>query len=91
LDNSNVGKQNENKGLPAGKLFYWRNGMRVSLGGKDMDIQDGLTLQELVSSRPGTGRVLVELNGNLIKTEQWGQTQLKPGDKIDLIQVVVGG
>jgi thiamine biosynthesis protein ThiS len=65
--------------------------MRVSLGGKDMEIQEGLTVQELVSSRPGTGRVLVELNGNLIKTEQWGQTQLKPGDKIDLIQVVVGG
>ena len=65
--------------------------MRVSLGGKEMEIQDGLTLRELVSSRPGTGRVLVELNGNLIKTEQWGQTRLKPGDKIDLIQVVVGG
>ncbi len=65
--------------------------MRVSLGGKDMEIEDGLTLQELVSSRPVTGRVLVELNGNLIKTEQWKQTRLKPGDKIDLIQVVVGG
>jgi thiamine biosynthesis protein ThiS len=89
LDNSNVGKQNES--LPAGKLFYWRTGMRVSLGGKDVEIGDGQTLQELVNSLSVKGRVLVELNGNLVKTEQWRQTRLNPGDKIDLIQVVVGG
>jgi sulfur carrier protein len=65
--------------------------MRVSLGDKDVEIQDGQTVQELVNSHSVKGRVLVELNGNLVKTEQWGQTRLKPGDKIDLIQVVVGG
>lgn len=65
--------------------------MRVSLGDKDVEIQDSQTVQELVNSHSVKGRVLVELNGNLVKTEQWGKTRLKPGDKIDLIQVVVGG
>ena len=65
--------------------------MRVSLGGKDLEIKDGQTVQELVNSHSVKGRVLVELNGNLVKTEQWKQTRLNPGDKIDLIQVVVGG
>ncbi len=65
--------------------------MRVCLGEKDVEIREGLTLQELVNSRPGIGRVLVELNGNLVKTEQWAQTRLQPGDRIELIQVVVGG
>jgi thiamine biosynthesis protein ThiS len=65
--------------------------MKVCLGEKDIDVLEGWTLQELVNSRPGLGRVLVELNGNLVKTEQWAQTRLQPGDKIELIQVVVGG
>ncbi len=65
--------------------------MRVSLSEKDIEIPEGLTIQDLVNSHPGIGRVLVELNGNLVKTEQWTHTRLQPGDKIELIQVVVGG
>jgi thiamine biosynthesis protein ThiS len=65
--------------------------MRVSLGGKDTEIKDGLTLQELIDSRSLPGRVLIELNGSLVKAEQWSHTRLNPGDVIEMVQVVVGG
>ena len=65
--------------------------MLISLGGKDTEVKDEITLQELVKSRGLPGRVLVELNGSLVKTEQWNQTRLKSGDVIEMIQVVVGG
>ena len=50
------------------------------------------TIAELVARKGlATGPLVVELNQNIIKQEQWQAIQLKAGDRLELLSFVGGG
>jgi thiamine biosynthesis protein ThiS len=71
--------------------------MKIHLNGEERAIakqaQSGsLTLAELIESlgmKPD--RVAVELNGEIVPRALWSQTQLKDGDRLEIVQFVGGG
>ncbi|WP_310598993.1 sulfur carrier protein ThiS [Desulfobulbus sp.] len=50
------------------------------------------TVAELVAEKGlAAGALVVELNQRIIKQEQWPQTRLQAGDRLELLSFVGGG
>ncbi|MCK4882456.1 MAG: sulfur carrier protein ThiS [Candidatus Omnitrophica bacterium] len=66
--------------------------MNITLNGKPKKFPNTLALTSLVeqSCRDKTP-VIAELNGKVIKLEQWEETSLKEGDVVELVSFVGGG
>lgn len=66
--------------------------MILQLNGESRDFPDGLTLAALVD-RLGMkpDRVAVELNLEIVPRPKWQETQLKNGDKLEIVHFVGGG
>ncbi|MBI2831153.1 MAG: sulfur carrier protein ThiS [Chloroflexi bacterium] len=65
--------------------------MLVQINGSKTEIPDGLSIEQLMRARNLPYTIIVELNGNIIKAERWGDTRLNPDDSLEMIQLVVGG
>ena len=53
---------------------------------------ESCTLAQLVERKGlNPGALVVELNQQIIKQEQWPQTQLNNGDRLELLSFVGGG
>jgi thiamine biosynthesis protein ThiS len=69
--------------------------MKLEINGQDRvfpDDSESFTLAALVESlgmKPD--RVAVELNRNVVPRDQWPQTQLAEGDRLELVHFVGGG
>ena len=66
--------------------------MKLQLNGEPRDFPDGLTLAGLVEHlgmKPD--RVAVELNLEIVSRTKWQDTQLKNGDKLEIVHFVGGG
>ncbi|MFQ5539194.1 MAG: sulfur carrier protein ThiS [Candidatus Binatia bacterium] len=66
--------------------------MIVRINGDKKEIGAGLTVAKLLAEleiRPG--RVVVELNRDVLSREAHGTTILKEGDQIEIVQFVGGG
>jgi sulfur carrier protein len=64
----------------------------VRINGEKKEIGAGLTVAQLLGEltiRPG--RVVVELNRDVLSREAHGTTILKEGDQIEIVQFVGGG
>jgi len=65
--------------------------MKLIVNGRDKQF-DGLSLQTLIASvSKNPEHVIVELNSGIVKKDRWEQTQLKDGDRIELVTFVGGG
>jgi len=66
--------------------------MKIILNGKETNNDTIKNLEELVASSAAIIEgMVVELNGKIIRKNQWKEQPLKEGDKIELIQFVGGG
>lgn len=66
--------------------------MLVQLNGEQRDFPDGLTLAALVEHLGmKADRVAVELNLEIVPRTNWQATQLKDGDKLEIVHFVGGG
>ena len=66
--------------------------MEITLNGKKIMINDGLTLMELVLSKHlEPERVVAEYNGKIINREEWTEITLKENDNLELLRFVGGG
>ena len=66
--------------------------MKIILNGKETNNDTFKNLEELVaSSAAKIEGTVVELNGKIIRKNQWKEQPLQEGDKIELIQFVGGG
>lgn len=66
--------------------------VKIILNGKEKDINASTNLQSLISQLcQDPNRVIVELNGHVIKNLQWTKTAIKDGDKLELVNFVGGG
>ena len=66
--------------------------MKIRINGEENEIKEGLSLAALLDDlqiRPG--RVVVELNRNIITRETHGTTSLKEGDALEIVHFVGGG
>lgn len=66
--------------------------MKIILNGKETDNDTFKNLEELVTSSVAKIEgIVVELNGKIVRKNQWKEQPLKEDDKIELIQFVGGG
>ena len=66
--------------------------MRIKVNGEDQEVPDGSSLEDLVrelSLQPV--RIAIELNRNVARRNEWAQTILNEGDRIEIVHFVGGG
>ncbi|HJU61629.1 MAG TPA: sulfur carrier protein ThiS [Candidatus Binatia bacterium] len=70
--------------------FFWD--MKVRINGEEKEIADGLSIAGLLEElqiRPG--RVVIELNQDVVSRAAHGSTLLKEGDALEIVHFVGGG
>lgn len=66
--------------------------MKLTINGKETNNNAFANLEELIaSSVTKIEGIVVELNGKIVRKNQWKEQLLKEGDKIEMIQFVGGG
>lgn len=66
--------------------------MVIRINGKDSEVAPDVSVAQLLEHleiRPG--RVVVELNAEVVSREAYGGTQLKDGDEVEIVHFVGGG
>ena len=66
--------------------------MTLQINGETREFADGLTLAALIAelgSKPD--RVAVELNLQIVSRDQWQDTILRNGDRLEIVHFVGGG
>jgi thiamine biosynthesis protein ThiS len=64
----------------------------INVNGEKREIVEGLTIAQLLEEldiRPG--RVVIELNRDIVSREAYGSAILKEGDAIEIVHFVGGG
>jgi thiamine biosynthesis protein ThiS len=66
--------------------------MKLTINGQNRDIEKSGSLRLLLEQlQLSPERVVVELNGSILATEQYHETVLQDGDNLELIEFVGGG
>ena len=66
--------------------------MHLFINGEEQEFANTLSLAELVEQLGMKGdRVAVELNREIVPRAQWAGTQLKDGDRLEIVHFVGGG
>jgi len=66
--------------------------MRVTVNGKEDELEGGLTVADLVARYRFEPRyVAVEVNRDLVPRRTFGTTALKEGDEVEIVTLVGGG
>jgi sulfur carrier protein len=66
--------------------------MNIRINGEEKEISDGQNIAGLLDElqiRPG--RIVVELNRNIVSREAHASTTLKEGDSLEIVHFVGGG
>ncbi len=66
--------------------------MVIRINGKDSEVTPDLSVAQLLEDleiRPG--RVVVEINAEVVSRDAHGATRLKEGDEVEIVQFVGGG
>jgi len=64
----------------------------IQINGKDSEVAADISVAQLLEHleiRPG--RVVVELNAEVVSRDALGDTQLKDGDEVEIVHFVGGG
>lgn len=66
--------------------------MQIKINGQTKTFADGSNLEAIIKqSCQNCQRVIAEVNGAIIKSQQWGQQPIRQGDQIELVSFVGGG
>ena len=66
--------------------------MRIRVNGEDKEIADGLSVAGLLDElQIRAGRVVVELNRDIVHRDAHTSTLLKEGDSLEIVHFVGGG
>ncbi len=66
--------------------------MRVILNGQDADVLEGITVAQVLADRGlAPVRVAVEINEDLVPRRAFEQTEIRDGDRIEIVTLVGGG
>ncbi len=71
------------------------NASTVMVNGEEQELSGALLLAEFLSTiglRPDAARgVAVALNDEVVRREAWDTTQIRPGDRIEIVTAKQGG
>lgn len=68
--------------------------MKIVVNGVDLELPDGAPVTDAVAAvRPAaaTRGIAVAVNGSVVPRSAWGDTQLEPDDKVEVLTAVAGG
>ena len=66
--------------------------MQLIINGQPQTVQEGLSLSDLISQlNMKAERVAVERNGVIVPRNDWPQTALQNGDRLEIVHFVGGG
>lgn len=66
--------------------------MRLKINGDNRDVSAAVTLEDLVRELSLTPqRVAIELNGKVVRRDEWAQTTLNEDDRVEIVHFVGGG
>ena len=66
--------------------------MKIHINGEERQIAEGLTVARLLEDMQiQSGRVVVELNRDIVAREACGSILLKEGDTLEIVHFVGGG
>jgi sulfur carrier protein len=65
--------------------------MKLIINGELRDVTEGSLTQLLESLKIHPKIVVVELNGEILQSRKFNCTQLKDGDKLEIVQMMAGG
>ncbi|MFY9559285.1 MAG: sulfur carrier protein ThiS [Terriglobales bacterium] len=66
--------------------------MNLTINGENRAVSPAETLGALIEQLGmEPDRVAIELNREIVPREQWAQTSLKDGDRLEIVQFVGGG
>jgi len=66
--------------------------LRVQVNGEIRDVADHSTLSDLVDELSlAPARIAVELNGEVVRRNNWTETVLSEGDRLEVVHFVGGG
>lgn len=66
--------------------------MEITVNGSARQVPDGTTAEQLLEQLSVRKElVVVEVNLAIVKRQQLGATVLKPGDQVEIVQLVGGG
>ncbi len=66
--------------------------MKLTLNGQEIEITSSVDLQSLIDKYCAENRrIVAEVNGEVIQSLLWQETQLQDGDKVELVSLVGGG
>ena len=66
--------------------------MNIIINGKSQQVTSTKNLSDIVSTFCKQSKhVLTELNGRIVPSDQWTQTNLKDGDALEMVTFVGGG
>ncbi|MFQ5696502.1 MAG: sulfur carrier protein ThiS [Terriglobia bacterium] len=66
--------------------------MEVRINGEGRTLPEGTTVAQLLEQlQLKTERVAVEQNREIVKRERWPAQEIRPGDQLEIVQLVGGG
>jgi len=64
----------------------------ISVNGRDFEWREGLTIQAILEERGYTApRIVVKVNGEVVRREQWGTYVVRDGEEVRAIHLIAGG
>lgn len=64
----------------------------ISVNGRDFEWREGLTIQAILDERGYTApRIVVKVNGEVVRREQWGTYVVRDGEEVRAIHLIAGG
>ncbi|MCG8538677.1 MAG: sulfur carrier protein ThiS [Clostridia bacterium] len=64
----------------------------IKVNGRDFQWEEGLTVEKLLEKKRYVfPKIIVRINGELIKKEDWPETIINDGDDVKAIHVFAGG
>lgn len=66
--------------------------LTVRVNGRDRELAPGATLLELLAELGRDPRsVAIEHNGDIVRRPRYGEIELAPGDRVEVVHFVQGG
>lgn len=65
--------------------------IKVKINGKEVELKEGLNLNDLVQIRALKGFFAIEKNLKIINKEDYGKTIIENGDNIEIVGFAGGG
>lgn len=64
----------------------------IIANGREVELQLPCSLEQFLSAQNLLPRsVVVEHNGNAVAPSEFSQRQVRPGDRLEIVQIVAGG